>query len=76
METMKPQTEKQDEYGERGCCLVCDETSKENIQGVQRDVWLNGKNYDCLCLEGKCVKCSWYFQGECQRKEVMVDEQG
>jgi hypothetical protein len=76
METMKPQTEKQDEYGERGCCLVCDETSKENMEGVQRDVWLNGKNYDCLCLEGKCVKCSWYFQGECQRKEVMVDEQG
>lgn len=71
---MKPQTVKQDFYGEIGCCLTCDETLKENIEGVQRDVWFNGKHYDCLCLEGKCRKCSWFFAGECQRVEVMVDE--
>ena len=75
MGNMKPQIKKQDFYGELGCCLTCDEQLKENI-GVQRDVWFFGKHYDCLCREGKCVKCSWYFAGECQRKEVMIDEQG
>jgi len=72
MVSMKHQLEKQDYYGEIGCCLTCDETKKENIHGVQRDVWLQGKHYDCLCLEGKCKKCSWYYNGECQRMEVMV----
>ena len=72
MGCMKPQLKKQDFYGEIGCCLTCDETKKENIRGVQRDVWFNGKHYDCLCLERKCKKCSWYFNGECQRMEVML----
>ena len=71
---MKLQLEKQDFYGDIGCCLTCDETKKENIEGVWRDVWFNSKNIDCLCLERKCLECSWYFQGECQRKEVMLDE--
>jgi len=69
---MKPILEKQDFYGEKGCCLTCDESLKDGIQGVQRDVYFNGKHYDCLCLEGKCKRCSWYFQGECQRKEVEI----
>ena len=72
MTTMKSKLEKQDFYGEQGCCLTCDETKKENIEGIQRNLWFNGKHYDCLCLEGKCKKCSWYYNGECQRMEVML----
>ena len=72
MESMKQQIEKQDFYGEQGCCLICDETIKENIEGVQRDVWFQGKHYDCLCLQCKCKKCSWYYQGKCQRLELII----
>jgi hypothetical protein len=61
--------EKQDYYGEKGCCLTCNETLKEYMQGLQREVWYKGKFYSCLCLEGKCSGCSWLYAGECQRKE-------
>jgi len=58
---------KRDFYGERGCCLTCSEIDKERMRGVQRDVWYNGKHYDCLCSECKCRWCIWYWQGRCLR---------
>lgn len=57
-----------DYYGDKGCCLTCNETLKEYMQGLQRQVYFNGKYYDCLCLEGKCSGCFWYSCGECQRE--------
>jgi len=53
-----------DYYGERGCCFFCDETTKENMAGLERDVWLHGKHYDCLCDECKCRFCLWYNSSE------------
>jgi len=62
--------EKQDFYGEHGCCLTCLEANKENMEGLQRQVWFNGKYYDCVCFNCKCTKCSWYYRGQCQRKDL------
>lgn len=68
----KQEIEKQDYYGEIGCCKVCDETQKENMEGIQRDVWFNGRYYSCVCLEEKCGKCSWYYKRKCRKTEVML----
>lgn len=53
-----------DFYGERGCCCICDEVIKETMEGLQRDIWLNGKHYNCLCFECKCTKCHYYDKEE------------
>lgn len=66
---MSMQIEKCDYFGQRGCCKTCNIEEKENVRGLQRDIWFEGKHFDCLCLDGKCKKCSWYFNQECQHDE-------
>ena len=58
-----------DYYLEWGCCIGCDETRKENIQGLRRHVWYKGKSYHCLCDDCKCGSCTWLYDGGCQRKQ-------
>ncbi len=57
---------RQDFFGERGCCIDCQETTKKTMR--QRDVFQAGKHYSCLCDECLCVKCSWLYNRVCQRK--------
>lgn len=59
---------KLDFYNELGCCLTCLEPKEENVRGLRRNVYYNGKFYDCLCFSCKCVPCEWYEDGECMRK--------
>ena len=61
---------KLDFYGEVGCCLHCREPKEELVRGLRRNVYYNGKFYDCLCFDCKCVPCEWYDpeSKQCLRK--------
>ncbi len=64
---------RQDFFGERGCCIDCSETTKETMRGIQRDVYQSGKHYSCLCIECFCVKCCWFYNRVCQRSFFVVN---
>lgn len=71
--TKKPIADREcpDFFAEFGCCLGCDEMRKEQVEGLERDVYYDGRFYSCVCFDCKCKKCTWYFERECQRKWFM-----
>lgn len=65
-----------DYFGKRGCCLTCNDQIKYDLQMRNRitfDVYIAEKYYSCICRDGKCTHCSWYYKGECGRKGIGGD---
>lgn len=62
---------KKDHFGDIGCCLTCNNQVKEELQKraqITYETYVGDKYYSCLCKEGKCGRCEYLVQGECQRK--------
>ena len=53
-------SEPKDLYGQHGCCRTC--IDKDNMEGVQYDIWFNGKHYDCMCLTANVENASSTIQ--------------